>query len=114
MTIAVVRGLEDIPGHDRPISHRGEAASGAEVLEKLRAASFSVLLMDVTMPLPIRSSSIRASKAQHPKVAVLVHSMHAGPVASRMAEGGASGYIHQGQRAQHLLAALRKVAAGGR
>src|SRR5260221_421029 len=41
--------------------------------------------------------------------------MHAeGPVASRMLKAGASGYITKDSEPEHLLAALRKVAAGGR
>src|SRR5258708_36141221 len=37
-----------------------------------------------------------------------------GPVASRMVKAGASGYITKDSEPEQLVAALRKVAAGGR
>jgi len=58
---------------------------------------------------------IELVREEHPQVAVLVHSMHAeSPVASRMLKAGAAGYITKDSDPEQLLAALRKVAAGGR
>ena len=111
----VRRGLRHILDTTPDLAIAGEAASGAEVLEKLQGGEFQVLLMDVTMPATNPVELIARIKAQHPQVAVLVHSMHAeGPVASRMLKAGASGYITKESEPEHLLAALRKVAAGGR
>jgi len=111
----VRRGLRHILDTARDLAVAGEAASGVEVLEKLQAGEFEVLLMDVTMPATNPVELIARIKAQHPHVAVLVHSMHAeGPVASRMLKAGASGYITKDSEPEQLLAALRKVAAGGR
>jgi DNA-binding NarL/FixJ family response regulator len=111
----VRRGLRHILDTTPDLAIAGEAASGAEVLEKLQAGEFEVLLMDVTMPATNPVDLIARIKAQHPHLAVLVHSMHAeGPVASRMLKAGASGYITKDSEPEHLLAALRKVAAGGR
>ncbi len=113
---AVVRkGLRHILDTTLDLAVAGEAAGGAEVLEKLRTGQFDVLLMDVSMPGTDAVDLIKRIKAQHPQVPVLVHSMHAeGPVASRMLKAGASGYITKDSEPEQLLAALRKVAAGGR
>jgi len=113
---AVVRqGLRHILDTTPDLAVAGEAAGGAEVMEKLQAGEFDVLLMDVTMPATNPVELIARIKAQHPRVAVLIHSMHAeSPVASRMLKAGASGYITKDSEPEQLLAALRKFAAGGR
>src|SRR5258706_4915670 len=111
----VRRGLRHILDTTPDLTITGEAAGGAEALDRLRAGSFDVLLMDVSMPGTDAVDLIKRVKMQHPQVAVLVHSMHAeGPVASRMLKAGASGYITKDSEPEQLLAALRRVAAGGR
>jgi DNA-binding NarL/FixJ family response regulator len=111
----VRRGLRYILATTPDIAVSAEAASGAEVLERLRAERFDVVLMDVTMPGTNAVDLIGQIKAEHPGAAVLVHSMHAeAPVASRMLKAGAAGYITKDSEPEQLLAALRKVAAGGR
>ena len=111
----VRRGLRDILASTPDLAIAAEAGNGAEVLEKLRAGQFDVVLMDVTMPGTNAVELIQRVKEEHPRVSVLVHSMHAeGPVASGMLKAGAAGYITKDSEPEQLLAALRKVAAGGR
>src|SRR5260221_1291165 len=111
----VRRGISHIVEATRDLKVVAEAGDGEELLEKLRKELFDVVLMDVTMPATNPVELIARIKAQHPQVAVLVHTMHAeGPVASRMLKAGASGYITKYSEPDQLLAALRKVAAGGR
>jgi DNA-binding NarL/FixJ family response regulator len=111
----VRRGIRHILETTPDLVVAAEAGDGEELLEKLRKEPFDVLLMDLTMPATNPVELIARIKAQHPQVAVLVHSMHAeGPVASRMLKAGASGYITKDSEPEQLLAALRKVAAGGR
>lgn len=111
----VRRGLRHILATAPDIVVAAEAGTGAEVLERLRAGQFDVILMDVTMPGTNAVDLIERIKAEHPKASVLVHSMHAeAPVASRMLKAGAAGYITKDSEPEQLLAALRKVAAGGR
>ena len=111
----VRRGIRHILETTPDLKVVAEAGDGEELLEKLRKEPFDVVLMDVTMPATNPVELIARIKAQHPQVAVLVHSMHAeGPVASRMLKAGASGYITKDSEPEQLLAALRKVAAGGR
>src|SRR5260221_8863345 len=111
----VRRGIRHILETTRDLKVVAEAGDGEELLEKLRKEPFDVVLMDVTMPATNPVELIARIKAQHPQVAVLVHTMHAeGPVASRMLKAGASGYITKDSEPEQLVGALRKVAGGGR
>jgi len=111
----VRRGLRHIFAMSPEVVIAAEAVNGNEVLEKLRTTPVDVLLVDVSMPDTDAVDLLKRVKAEQPAVSVLVHSMHAeGPVASRMLKAGASGYITKDSEPEQLVAALRKVASGGR
>ena len=111
----VRRGLNHIFAMSPDIVIAAEAVDGEDVREKLRAVQVDVVLMDVSMPGTDAVELVKRVKAEHPQVAVLVHSMHAeGAVASRMLKAGASGYITKDSEPEQLVRALRKVASGGR
>jgi DNA-binding NarL/FixJ family response regulator len=113
--VVVRRGLSHIFAMSPDIVIAAEAASGSEVLEKLRNTPVDVLLTDISMPDTDAVELVKRVKADHPGVAVLVHSMHAEtPIASRMLKAGASGYITKDSEPEQLIGALRKVAGGGR
>jgi DNA-binding NarL/FixJ family response regulator len=111
----VRRGLSHIFAMSPDIVIAAEAANGSEVLEKLKSTPVEVLLTDISMPDTDAVELVKRVKAEHPAVAVLVHSMHAeAPIASRMLKAGASGYITKDSEPEQLIGALRKVAGGGR
>jgi DNA-binding NarL/FixJ family response regulator len=111
----VRRGLSHIFAMSPDVVIAGEAVNGQDVLEKLKATPVEVLLMDISMPETDAVDLVKRVRAEHPGVAVLVHSMHAEtPIASRMLKAGAAGYITKDSEPEQLIAALRKVAAGGR
>ena len=111
----VRRGLRHIFAMSPEVVIAAEAIDGREVIEKLQTTQVDVLLMDVSMPGTDAVDLVKRVRAQQPQVAVLVHSMHAeSPVASRMLQAGASGYITKDSEPEQLIAALRKVAGGGR
>jgi DNA-binding NarL/FixJ family response regulator len=111
----VRRGLRHILALSPDILIAAEAVNGTEVLEKLRTTPVDVLLMDVSMPDTDAVDLVRRVRTELPRVAVLVHSMHAeGPIASRLLKAGASGYVTKDSEPEELVGALRKVAAGGR
>jgi len=111
----VRRGLSHILAMSPDIVISAEAVDGADVLDKLGATAVEVLLMDVSMPATDAVELVKRVRADHPGVAVLVHSMHAdAPIASRMLKAGAAGYITKDSEPEQLVAALRRVAAGGR
>lgn len=111
----VRRGLRHIFAMSPDIVIASEAANGREALEQLQTAPVDVLLMDISMPDTDAVELVKRVRAEHPGIAVLVHSMHAeSQVASRMLKAGASGYITKDSEPEELVGALRKVAAGGR
>jgi DNA-binding NarL/FixJ family response regulator len=92
---AIVRGgLKQIIATTADIVVTGEAAQGSEVVDKVRSCDIDLLLLDMTMPGISGVDLIRRVRAEQPALPVLVLSIH--------------------NEAQVLLAAIRKLAAGGR
>jgi DNA-binding NarL/FixJ family response regulator len=93
----------------------GEATNGDEVLEVLRQQEFDLILLDLTMPGLSGVNLITRIHASYEKLPVLVLSMHNElHIAKRVLQAGASGYVTKGSEQDTLMAAIRKVAAGGR
>ena len=92
----------------------GEAGDGHEVLERVRTLGFDVLLLDMSMPGKSGVELIKQVKAEKPKLRILVLSMHEEhQYAVRAIRAGASGYLTKESAAAQLVAAIRKIAAGG-
>jgi len=92
----------------------GEARDGHEVLERIRALDIDVLLLDLSMPGKSGMDLIRQVKNERPKLRILVLSMHEEhQYAVRAIRAGASGYLTKESASSQLVAAIRKVAAGG-
>jgi DNA-binding NarL/FixJ family response regulator len=109
---ALVRGgLKQIFALVSDIEVAGEAASGAEVLERLRQHPCDLLLLDLNMPGISGADLIARVRAHHGDLPILVLSMHNEPqVAARMLKAGAHGYITKDCEPEVLLAAIRTVA----
>lgn len=91
-----------------------EAGTGFQALECLRRQHFDLAIVDLSMPGMSGLELIRRMKAEYPSVAVLVLSMHAEEqYALRAFKAGANGYLTKDSAAAELIAAVRKVAAGG-
>jgi len=91
-----------------------EASSGFQALECLRGEPFSLAIVDLSMPGMSGLDLIRRIKAEHPRVAVLVLSMHAEEeYALRAFKAGANGYVTKDSAAEELVRAVRKVGGGG-
>ncbi|RZF26526.1 response regulator transcription factor [Paraburkholderia sp. UYCP14C] len=113
---AIVRGgLRQIVATTGDIVVAAEAAQGAEVIDQLRACAVDLLLLDMTMPGISGVALIRRVRAEHPSLPVLVLSIHdEAQVASRALRAGATGYLTKDSDPEVLLAAIRKLADGGR
>jgi DNA-binding NarL/FixJ family response regulator len=91
-----------------------EAASGDEALALVKAQSFDIALVDMSMPGLSGIALVKRLKEERPKMKVLVLSMHGEhQYAARALKAGASGYLTKDSAADQLLGALRKIAAGG-
>ena len=92
----------------------GEAQDGHEVMERVRALAFDVLLLDMSMPGKSGIELIRQVHAEKPKLRILILSMHEEhQYAVRAIRSGAAGYLTKESASRQLVDAIRKVAAGG-
>ena len=91
-----------------------EAATGFQALECLRREPLALAIVDLSMPGMPGLDLIRRIKTEHPKVMVMVLSMHAEEqYAMRAFKAGASGYLTKDSATAELIAAVGKVASGG-
>jgi DNA-binding NarL/FixJ family response regulator len=92
-----------------------EAGSVAQALDGLATYSVDVVIADISMPDKSGVDLLRSIRAQHSHVAVLMLSMHSEKsYAIRALKHGAAGYLTKDVSIAALLAAVRKVAAGGK
>lgn len=112
---AILRtGLKHILSDYPDIAVGGEASSGQEVLARVQAEPWDVVLLDMTMPGKSGIELIKQLKQVAPKLRILVLSMHKEDVfALRALRAGAAGYLCKDNAEDQLVTALRKVAAGG-
>ncbi|HTI18563.1 MAG TPA: response regulator transcription factor [Trinickia sp.] len=113
---AVVRsGLKQIVATAPDTVVVDEAVSGADVLAKLRTNEVDLLTLDMTMPGISGVDLIRRVHAEFPGMPILILSIHnEAQVVSRALRAGAAGYVTKDSDPEILLAAVHKLAAGGR
>jgi len=110
----VREGLKQVLAAASDISVIDEARDGHEVMARVRAADFDVLLLDMSMPGKSGIELIKQVRAEKPKLRILVLSMHEEPqYAVRAIKAGASGYLTKDSASAQLVLAIRKVAGGG-
>jgi two-component system invasion response regulator UvrY len=93
----------------------GEAESGEEGLQKIRALKPDVVLCDLHMPgLSGLEITERLNKSSSPSKVIIVTVQQDGPMPKRLMEAGASGYLGKACDAEELIRAIRDVARGKR
>ncbi len=111
----VREGLKQLFALGGDIVVAGEAVSGGEVLDALRTDSIDLILLDMTMPGISGASLIARLRTHNGCPPILVLSMHNElQIARRALAAGASGYLTKDSDPKTLMAAIHKVAAGGR
>jgi len=113
---AVVReGLRQIIAKQSDMVVAGEAASGPDVLNKIRSASYDVVLLDLSMPGRSGLEILADIKKEQPDLRVLVLSIYSEDLyAVRALKAGASGYLTKESAPEQLVEAIRKVSRGGK
>lgn len=113
---AVVRqGVVQILADVKDMLVKDEAQNGTETLDKVSKYEYDVVLLDISMPGRSGLEILEEIKAQRPKLAVLILSMHPEEqYAVRALRAGASGYLTKASAPQELIGAIRKVASGGK
>jgi len=111
---ALVReGLRKVLELDESIELTGEAASASETLSQLNLGGVDLVLLDLLMPGSTDVDLIERIARAHPKLPVLVLTMHADPhIARRALEAGALGYLTKDISTELLVEAVHQVAAG--
>ncbi len=110
----VREGLKQLLSAASDLVIAGEAQNGFEVLSRVRELDFDVLLLDMSMPGKSGIDLIRQIHAERPKLRILVLSMHEEEqYAVRAIKSGAAGYLTKESASAQLVAAIRRVAAGG-
>jgi len=111
----VRQGIGRVLSAEFPDLRLGEAMDGLSAFEKLRAASYQLVLLDLTLPGDGGLVLLRRMHREFPGIPVLVVSMH--PVdqfAQRALQAGAAGYVTKGADPRELVRAVRAALAGGR
>jgi DNA-binding NarL/FixJ family response regulator len=113
---AVVReGVKRILDETSDLMVAGEASHGQEVLAKVAAEAWDVVLLDISMPGRNGLEVLQQLRALHPSLPVLVFSMHPeDQYAVRAFRAGAAGYLTKDSLPEELISAIRKVMGGGR
>lgn len=111
----VRQGLRHILTLDPEIVVVGEASHGQELLAIIAQVDCDILMMDMTMPGLSGVELIKRIKLSARVPSILVMSMHNdGQLVSRALKAGAAGYITKDNDPATLVAAIRKVAKGGK
>jgi DNA-binding NarL/FixJ family response regulator len=109
----VREGLKQLLSAAGDLAVVAEAQNGREVLDRVRALDFDVLLLDMSMPGKSGIELIKQVHAEKPKLRILVLSMHEEEqYAVRAIKAGASGYLTKESASAQLVSAIRKVAGG--
>jgi len=91
-----------------------EAQNGFEVMDRIRALDFDVLLLDMSMPGKSGIELIKQVHAEKPRLRILILSMHEEhQYAVRAIRAGAAGYLTKEGASAQLVSAIRRVAGGG-
>jgi DNA-binding NarL/FixJ family response regulator len=110
----VREGLKQILAKSGDLAVAGEAANGNDVLKLVREQEWDVLVTDMSMPGRNGIELIKLVKEARPRLPVLVLSMYGEEqYAVRAIRAGASGYLNKESASEQLVAAIRKIAAGG-
>ncbi len=108
-------GLKEILKQVSDIDSVIEANDGREALDHVHSADFDLVLLDISLPDMTGLEVLQAIIKKRPGQKVLVLSMHPQEqYALRALKLGASGYLTKSTAAEELIAAVKKINAGGK
>ncbi|MFF7709864.1 response regulator [Pseudomonas sp. NPDC007930] len=111
----VREGIKQLIGMAADLRVCGEAGNAEQLIEGLRQTPCEVVLLDISMPGANGLEAIGRIRALSPAPAILMLSMHdEAQMAARALKMGAAGYATKDSDPALLLAAIRRVAGGGR
>lgn len=112
----VVRhGLRQMLARESDLTVVGEARDGQEVIDLCGRVAWDVAVLDYQMPGKNGLELVKELRHRFPGRSVLILSMYPEDTyAVRALKAGASGYLTKESAPEDLVAAIRKVAAGGK
>ena len=113
---AVVRaGLRQFLEEDRSVREIGEASTGTETLDQLRAKPWDLVILDIYMPDRSGLDILKQIQASYPDTKVLIISgLPERQYALNAIKAGASGYLAKDTAPEELLKAVKAVLRGRR
>ena len=110
----VRRGLKQIVEEDAHMAV-DEACTGQEILTKVQADDYDILVLDITLPDRSGLDILKQLKVMKPELPILVLSIHPeSQYAVRVLRAGASGYLSKDSAPDELVSAIKKVSDGGK
>jgi len=111
----VREGLKQVLSESPTITVAGEAAGGQDALTRIREQKFDVVLLDLSLEDRSGLDILKQVKSYWPQLPVLILTMHReDEYALRSLRAGAAGYLTKKSAPTELVAAIHKVASGGK
>ena len=111
----VREGLKQILSEVSDIIVAGEASDGNQALNQVYKGDYDLVLLDIAMPGIRGLDVLKQLKTEKPDLPILMLSMYPEEqYAVRTLKAGASGYLTKESAPEELIAAIRKVCAGGK
>jgi two-component system, NarL family, invasion response regulator UvrY len=111
----VRRGIKQILSEHQDFEVTAEADSFARATEVLKADTFDLIVLDLSMPDRSGLDLIELARREYPATAILVLSiLPAEQYAVRVLRAGASGYLTKQSAPEELVVAIRRIASGHR
>ena len=111
----VREGLKQILSEVPDIIVAGEASDGNQALNQVYKGDYDLVLLDIAMPGIRGLDVLKQLKTEKPDLPILMLSMYPEEqYAVRTLKAGASGYLTKESAPEELIAAIRKVCAGGK
>lgn len=109
----VRRGLVEMIEREADLEACGEAADAPTAMSRIREQEPDVVVADITLAHGDGLELVKQIQAAHPKVRVLVLSMHDEQLyAERAIHAGAMGYVGKNEPAEAIVDAVRDVLRG--
>ncbi|MFQ5709252.1 MAG: response regulator [bacterium] len=113
--VLIREGFQKLIEQEIGMSVVAKAENAAEVLDFTRENQCDVIVLDISMPGKSGFDLLKELKQQHPRIKVLILSMHPEDrFAIRALKSGAAGYITKESASEELIKAIRKVYDGGK
>eukprot|EP01136_Pigoraptor_vietnamica_P011686 Opistho-1_new@50852 len=109
----VRKGMKMLLEDEESVKVIGEASDGLDAIEKVKALSPNVVILDLTMPKMTGIEAAKIISEEYPEVRILIFSMHNNrEYIINSVENGASGYLLKDTGKEELMRAINVVSEG--